>query len=122
MFLTSAVELLLTAPADGGGASGGGGGGDAAAHGEEGVAEGGGGGAAVRVEVAGGEPRQFLATVASRAGGEAVTLELLPAPGAKCRRCWKVKPEAAVHELGICARCDGVLAAEGVQLPAPVSC
>jgi hypothetical protein len=116
VFLTSAVEVLLTAPADGGG-----GGGGAAALGEEGAAEGGGGGGAVRVEAAGGEPRQFLATVASRAGGEAVALELRPAPGAKCRRCWKVKPEAAAHAHGICARCDGVLAAEGVQLPAPQS-
>jgi hypothetical protein len=40
----------------------------------------------------------------SRAGGEAVALELRPAPGAKCRRCWKVKPEAAAHAHGICAR------------------
>ena len=45
--------------------------------------------------------------------GERVSVRVTPARGAKCARCWKVKPEVAAHAGGVCARCDDVLAEAG---------
>ncbi|RMD95671.1 MAG: isoleucine--tRNA ligase, partial [Alphaproteobacteria bacterium] len=38
-----------------------------------------------------------------------------PAEGAKCLRCWKIRPDVGAHaHPGVCGRCDTVLSAVGV--------
>lgn len=53
------------------------------------------------------------ATAAATAS-EGIVIEAAPAAGAKCARCWKVKPEVAAHASHLCTRCDSVVDALGL--------
>ncbi|MCH8168845.1 MAG: hypothetical protein IIC03_13085, partial [Proteobacteria bacterium] len=42
--------------------------------------------------------------------GPAIGVVFEPAPGVKCRRCWRVLEDVGRHaHAGVCGRCDSVL-------------
>jgi isoleucyl-tRNA synthetase len=62
-----------------------------------------------------GPPSGSPSTVGSAVDGrEAIHIEVVPADGHKCARCWKVKPEAASHPSRLCTRCDTVITDAGL--------
>jgi len=64
---------------------------------------------------AAGSPSGLPSTAAAAAEGrEAIHIEVVPADGHKCARCWKVKPEAASHPSRLCTRCDAVITDAGL--------
>ena len=55
--------------------------------------------------------RDFVVDAAG--GAEQVSIEILPATGAKCSRCWKISPPVETHPARVCVRCDAALTALG---------
>lgn len=55
--------------------------------------------------------RDFVVDAAG--GAEQVSVEILPANGAKCSRCWKISPSVETHPARVCVRCDAALTALG---------
>jgi isoleucyl-tRNA synthetase len=45
---------------------------------------------------------------------ERVSIEVRPALGTRCSRCWKCRPEAEAHPNHLCARCDSVVEQMGL--------
>ena len=103
-FLASAVEITVLSANEALAAD---------VDGAAGSAAGSGGAAAVRVTAVAADGGGFEASLLASVGGELVAIRVNPAIGAKCARCWKVKPEVAAHAGGVCRRCDAVLADAG---------
>ncbi len=55
--------------------------------------------------------------------GTEFKIEVLPASGSKCARCWNFMPEVSAYGIwqNVCTRCHGALTEMGIEPPQPVS-